>query len=562
MFLNLSPLVLRALPLTLKSLINWANKVADVGAGTGIPRAPSVLHNDVHRGIREMVGPVEGNALGKADGCWLFDGEADCKVLWLVDGDTLGVTDGNALGFVDGFVDGLVDGEPDGHCDGFVDGLVDGEPDGRCDGFVDGLVDGFAELDGRCDGLVDGEPDGRCDGFVDGSADGFDEVDGRCDGCVDGLVDGKSDGHCEGFVDGLVDGEPDGRCDGFVDGLVDGLAELDGLLDGLNDDLDEVDGLFDGLSDGLNDGFNEVDGVCDGLSDGFSDGIVESDGLSDGLNDGFDESDGLLDGLLDGLNDGFDEVDGVCDGLSVGFSDGIIESDGLSDGLSDRLSVGLFVGINWLGLIKLSIPYTYPLKFVTLIPSLSISSTFPSPTWKVGIPSASQIVLVVSPSNLDGILVKQFWLNSNGEIARFTMCVDKKSSIDKPGGSKVSNDCPLNAVFIGANNVNCSSKSIFQSISLELLTESRDEKISPLLLSKVLKLIVSLKSLHNLENWSLIEDEQTISSNVVNCLTCSAKELLQLTSNKTSAKTSCREKEKMQGAIVIDVIIFDLESLS
>ena len=103
--------------------------------------------------------------------------------------------------------------------------------------------------------------------------------------------------------------------------------------------------------------------------------------------------------------------------------------------------------------------------------------------------------------NLVGILVPQFRLNSNGERERCTTCVDRKSSIDKPGGSKTSNDCPLNAVLTGANNVNCSLELIFQSISAELPTESLDEKIPSLLLTIFfLKSVVSLKRLHKLEN--------------------------------------------------------------
>jgi hypothetical protein len=74
------------------------------------------------------------------------------------------------------------------------------------------------------------------------------------------------------------------------------------------------------------------------------------------------------------------------------------------------------------------------------------------------------------------------------------MCVDKKSSIDSPTGSKTSNDCPSNAVLIGANNVNGSLVLIFQLISLELATEYRDEIVVSLLPSASF-----LKRLHNIE---------------------------------------------------------------
>ena len=76
----------------------------------------------------------------------------DCEAVGVIEGDTVGETDGELLMLADGLPDTLTDGATER--EGVAEG--DTEADGDVDGLVDGLADGDAEVVGERDAGLEG----------------------------------------------------------------------------------------------------------------------------------------------------------------------------------------------------------------------------------------------------------------------------------------------------------------------------------------------------------------------------------------------------------------------
>jgi hypothetical protein len=100
----------------------------------------------------------------------LCDGDSDTVGRCVVDGRSVGTSDGAILGAPVGAPVGGSDGALEGDPDGSIDGEPDGDEDGRPEGIPLGT------LDGKSDGFIEGDSDGDKLGIWDGLSVGSREA--------------------------------------------------------------------------------------------------------------------------------------------------------------------------------------------------------------------------------------------------------------------------------------------------------------------------------------------------------------------------------------------------